>query len=157
MILHNFKVMHTDWYNIRKQHRIIFIKTYVFCRLRRFFSPLADNFRPYLTSFQGNTFTDYINAVFVDVSTYNTINIHWYTICVYVLHALLVRSAVRYYVVINMSSTSRCNSRAMVRDSDDTHELTIFTMVHVWNLKRIHAQKTERLELYAIKGVPRQI
>ena len=29
----------------------------------------ADNFRPYLTSFQGNTFTDYINAVFVDVSS----------------------------------------------------------------------------------------
>lgn len=28
----------------------------------------ADNFRPYLTSFQGNAFTDYINAVFVDVS-----------------------------------------------------------------------------------------
>jgi len=28
---------------------------------------IADNFRPYLTSFQGNTFTDYINAVFVDV------------------------------------------------------------------------------------------
>lgn len=28
----------------------------------------ADNFRPYLTSFQGNSFTDYINAVFVDVS-----------------------------------------------------------------------------------------
>lgn len=28
----------------------------------------ADNFRPYLTSFQGNNFTDYINAVFVDVS-----------------------------------------------------------------------------------------
>ncbi|KAL4113852.1 hypothetical protein QTP88_017413 [Uroleucon formosanum] len=26
-----------------------------------------DNFRPYLISFQGNTFTDYINAVFVDV------------------------------------------------------------------------------------------
>lgn len=26
----------------------------------------ADNFRPYLTSFQGNAFTDYINAVFVD-------------------------------------------------------------------------------------------
>lgn len=25
-----------------------------------------DNFRPYLTSFQGNSFTDYINAVFVD-------------------------------------------------------------------------------------------
>ncbi|XP_071454736.1 receptor-type tyrosine-protein phosphatase kappa [Hetaerina americana] len=25
-----------------------------------------DNFRPYLTSFQGNNFTDYINAVFVD-------------------------------------------------------------------------------------------
>ncbi|XP_026473499.1 receptor-type tyrosine-protein phosphatase kappa isoform X1 [Ctenocephalides felis] len=25
-----------------------------------------DNFRPYLTSFQGNAFTDYINAVFVD-------------------------------------------------------------------------------------------
>lgn len=29
---------------------------------------LADNFRPYLTSFQGNAFTDYINAVFVDVN-----------------------------------------------------------------------------------------
>lgn len=29
----------------------------------------ADNFRPYLTSFQGNTHTDYINAVFVDVSS----------------------------------------------------------------------------------------
>lgn len=26
----------------------------------------ADNFRPYLTSFQGNSFTDYVNAVFVD-------------------------------------------------------------------------------------------
>lgn len=32
------------------------------------FSSTADNFRPYLTSFQGNAFTDYINAVFVDVS-----------------------------------------------------------------------------------------
>ena len=31
-------------------------------------SHIADNFRPYLTSFQGNAFTDYINAVFVDVS-----------------------------------------------------------------------------------------
>lgn len=30
-------------------------------------SHVADNFRPYLTSFQGNAFTDYINAVFVDV------------------------------------------------------------------------------------------
>ena len=29
----------------------------------------ADNFRPYVTSFQGNNCTDYINAVFVDVST----------------------------------------------------------------------------------------
>ncbi|KAK0094149.1 hypothetical protein PV326_011718 [Microctonus aethiopoides] len=29
-----------------------------------------DNFRPYLTSFQGNSFTDYINAVFVDVRGY---------------------------------------------------------------------------------------
>lgn len=29
----------------------------------------ADNFRPYLTSFQGSSFTDYINCVFVDVST----------------------------------------------------------------------------------------
>ena len=28
----------------------------------------ADNFRPYITSFQGNNCTDYINAVFVDVS-----------------------------------------------------------------------------------------
>ena len=28
----------------------------------------ADNFRPYLTSFQCNDHTDYINAVFVDVS-----------------------------------------------------------------------------------------
>ena len=35
-------------------------------------SPSADNFRPYLTSFQGNTATDYINAVFVDVS----VNLH---------------------------------------------------------------------------------
>ena len=34
--------------------------------LRMFF--LADNFRPYITSFQGNNCTDYINAVFVDVS-----------------------------------------------------------------------------------------
>lgn len=32
------------------------------CRLRL----SADNFRPYLTSFQGNAFTDYINAVLVD-------------------------------------------------------------------------------------------
>lgn len=32
------------------------------------FFTLADNFRPYLTSFQGNSYTDYINAVFVDVS-----------------------------------------------------------------------------------------
>lgn len=32
----------------------------------------ADNFRPYLTSFQGNAFTDYINAVFVDVSILST-------------------------------------------------------------------------------------
>lgn len=30
----------------------------------------ADNSRPYLTSFQGNNFTDYINAVFVDVRTF---------------------------------------------------------------------------------------
>lgn len=30
------------------------------------FTP-ADNFRPYLTSFQSNEHTDYINAVFVDV------------------------------------------------------------------------------------------
>ncbi|OTF70397.1 hypothetical protein BLA29_012812 [Euroglyphus maynei] len=29
---------------------------------------MADNFRPYLTSFQSNDNTDYINAVFVDVS-----------------------------------------------------------------------------------------
>lgn len=34
-------------------------------------SVTADNFRPYLTSFQGNSFTDYINAVFVDVSQRN--------------------------------------------------------------------------------------
>lgn len=32
---------------------------------------LADNFRPYLTSFQSNDNTDYINAVFVDVSFLN--------------------------------------------------------------------------------------
>lgn len=39
---------------------------------------VADNFRPYLTSFQGNAFTDYINAVFVDVRiTQNTLkNFH---------------------------------------------------------------------------------
>lgn len=35
----------------------------------------ADNFRPYLTSFQGNSFTDYINAVFVDVSHQNELHI----------------------------------------------------------------------------------
>lgn len=35
---------------------------------------LADNFRPYLTSFQGNSFTDYINAVFVDVTIDGFIN-----------------------------------------------------------------------------------
>jgi hypothetical protein len=33
-----------------------------------FFFVAADNFRPYITSFQGNNCTDYINAVFVDVS-----------------------------------------------------------------------------------------
>lgn len=32
-----------------------------------FSSISADDFRPYLSSFQGNAFTDYINAVFVDV------------------------------------------------------------------------------------------
>lgn len=36
------------------------------------FHSIADNFRPYLTSFQGNAFTDYINAVFVDVSVCST-------------------------------------------------------------------------------------
>ena len=30
----------------------------------------ADNFRPYITSFQGNNCTDYINAVFVDGYTH---------------------------------------------------------------------------------------
>ncbi len=30
----------------------------------------ADNFRPYITSFQGNNCTDYINAVFVDVTIF---------------------------------------------------------------------------------------
>ena len=34
-----------------------------------FLSP-ADNFRPYITSFQGNNCTDYINAVFVDGYTH---------------------------------------------------------------------------------------
>ena len=34
----------------------------------RFIFFTADNFRPYVTSFQGNNCTDYINAVFVDVS-----------------------------------------------------------------------------------------
>ena len=34
----------------------------------------ADNFRPYITSFQGNNCTDYINAVFVDVSVFRTTN-----------------------------------------------------------------------------------
>lgn len=36
------------------------------CKHLLIFPCLADNFRPYLTSFQGNAFTDYINAVFVD-------------------------------------------------------------------------------------------
>ena len=35
----------------------------------QFCSISADNFRPYITSFQGNNCTDYINAVFVDVSS----------------------------------------------------------------------------------------
>ena len=39
------------------------------CVKTSFVSPTADNFRPYVTSFQGNNCTDYINAVFVDVST----------------------------------------------------------------------------------------
>ena len=30
---------------------------------------IADNFRPYLTSYQGQLDTDFINAVFVDVSS----------------------------------------------------------------------------------------
>ncbi|CAD6227442.1 GSCOCG00001126001-RA-CDS, partial [Cotesia congregata] len=34
-----------------------------------------DNFRPYLTSFQGNSFTDYINAVFVDTSEFEQTSI----------------------------------------------------------------------------------
>lgn len=45
---------------------IIFKFLIFFVILSFYFS--ADNFRPYLTSFQGNAFTDYINAVFVDVS-----------------------------------------------------------------------------------------
>lgn len=36
-----------------------------------------DNFRPYLTSFQGNAFTDYINAVFVDVRFFEYIFTGW--------------------------------------------------------------------------------
>ena len=50
----------------------------------------ADNSRPYLTSFQGNNFTDYINAVFVDVRilicfniTFNW-NTHWIEHAIYV-------------------------------------------------------------------------
>nr|XP_023020805.1 receptor-type tyrosine-protein phosphatase U-like [Leptinotarsa decemlineata] len=38
-----------------------------------------DNFRPYLTSFQGNSFTDYINAVFVDVFTIDHISHNHYS------------------------------------------------------------------------------
>jgi protein tyrosine phosphatase len=42
--------------------------TFIVAQICINFFNLADNFRPYLTSFQGNAFTDYINAVFVDVS-----------------------------------------------------------------------------------------
>lgn len=50
----------------RKNSLVYFIFLYFsyFTRLS------ADNFRPYLTSFQGNNYTDYINAVFVDVSAF---------------------------------------------------------------------------------------
>lgn len=61
------------WYNTKhKLYRVLYIIKYtnnyevhrsVICDVA------ADNSRPYLTSFQGNAFTDYINAVFVDVSS----------------------------------------------------------------------------------------
>lgn len=49
--------------------RVLYTREY-----KKFFT--ADNFRPYLTSFQGNNFTDYINAVFVDVSKMNIITLN---------------------------------------------------------------------------------
>lgn len=48
---------------------------YFFFSFSLIFNSIADNFRPYLTSFQGNAFTDYINAVFVDVSMHVLITI----------------------------------------------------------------------------------
>ena len=50
---------------------ISFYRHILFSRFKKiwhFFIFSADNFRPYVTSFQGNNCTDYINAVFVDVS-----------------------------------------------------------------------------------------
>lgn len=64
-------------FGIKNEKRETYIRLFVCVRngvvqselkiVRSVFS--ADNFRPYLTSFQGNSFTDYINAVFVDVSS----------------------------------------------------------------------------------------
>lgn len=55
---------------MEKESRIRFIYVIQFNDDLMFFT-LADNFRPYLTSFQGNSYTDYINAVFVDVSLFH--------------------------------------------------------------------------------------
>lgn len=55
------------WKN-RARHRFLFLKNVFLATGFRSFHISADNFRPYLTTFQSNDNTDYINAVFVDVS-----------------------------------------------------------------------------------------
>lgn len=59
---------------------------------------LADNFRPYLTSFQGNAFTDYINAVFVDVSI-NLQYIYFFDVKTLTLTLTLLRVRVALWVL----------------------------------------------------------
>ena len=56
----------------------------------------ADNYRPYITSFQGNNCTDYINAVFVDVSfpsflVFDQLYLFWITHLTRLLGALSKR------------------------------------------------------------------
>lgn len=63
----------------------------------------ADNFRPYLSSFQGNSFTDYINAVFVDVSTPHLCLPRW-----------VGKMGTPKYIIIHLCSfASRCHTTGL--------------------------------------------
>ena len=87
------------WRDSTKILRIfIFATLYVCDALKKMswffsFSFTADNYRPYITSFQGNNCTDYINAVFVDVSRY----IHTYLFFVVIRHTF----EITYYIKRN--------------------------------------------------------